>query len=168
MIGRVNAMATGTASRKFVLLRILAGLAATMAAFVPAVALAEMLPVPVTTIRPGDIITESMLTERSFPDGYTTRFASVIDASQVIGKSARRTLLPGSPIPYNAVSSPEVVKRGAAARLVFEAEGLVITALGTPLQSAGAGEHVRVRNVDSGLVVSGIVQPDGSIRVGIQ
>ncbi|WP_026015266.1 flagellar basal body P-ring formation chaperone FlgA [Chelatococcus sp. GW1] len=147
--------------------RLLAGLAAVLAAFAPALALADMLPVPAATIRPGDVITESMLTERAFPPGYTARFATVEDARQVIGKSARRVLLPGNPIPYNAVSEPEIVKRGVAARLVFEAEGLVITALATPLQSAGAGEFIRVRNVDSGLIVSGIVQPDGSIRVGM-
>lgn len=159
-------MATGTASRMFGLIRPLAGLLAMLAALVPAHALADMLPVPAITIRPGDVITESMLTERAFPPGYTARFATVEDAGQVIGKSARRMLLPGNPIPYNAVSEPEIVKRGVAARVVFEADGLIITALATPLQSAGAGEYIRVRNVDSGLIVSGIVQPDGSIRVG--
>jgi len=167
LIGLVIAMATGTASRMSGTIRPLAGLIAMLAALTPTLVRADMLPVPAMTIRPGDVITESMLTERAFPPGYTARFASVVDAGQVIGKSARRMLLPGNPIPYNAVSEPEIVKRGVAARLVFEADGLIITALATPLQSAGAGEHIRVRNVDSGLIVSGVVQPDGSIRVGV-
>ena len=45
------------------------------------------------------------------------------------------------------------------------AAGLVITGQGTALRSAGEGEVIRVRNVDSGTIVSGVVASDGSIRI---
>jgi flagella basal body P-ring formation protein FlgA len=58
-----------------------------------------------------------------------------------------------------------LVKRGEPARLVFQEQGLVIVMQVEALQNGGAGSFVRVRNVDSGLVVSGRVQQDGTIRV---
>jgi len=48
---------------------------------------------------------------------------------------------------------------------VLEDSGLSIVTLGSPLQSAGVGALVRVRNIDTGTIVTGIVQPDGSVRV---
>jgi flagella basal body P-ring formation protein FlgA len=78
---------------------------------------------------------------------------------------ARRTLLPGQPVPINSVEKPVLVRRGEPARLVFREQGLVIIMQVEALQNGGAGNFVRVRNVDSGLVVSGRVQEDGTIRV---
>jgi len=49
---------------------------------------------------------------------------------------------------------------------VFQQSGVSITAFGAALQAGAAGDLVRVRNADSGLTVSGVVQPDGSVRVG--
>jgi flagella basal body P-ring formation protein FlgA len=50
--------------------------------------------------------------------------------------------------------------------VVFAQGGLVISTLAQPLQSGSVGEQVRARNIDSGLVVVGTVQPDGTIRIG--
>jgi flagella basal body P-ring formation protein FlgA len=103
----------------------------------------RVLPVPSVTINAGDI--ESRLA--------------------VVGQEARRTLLAGYPIPINAVEDVKIVKRGVPVRVVLEDSGLSIVTLGSPLQSAGVGAMVRVRNIDTGTIVTGIVQPDGSVRV---
>src|SRR3954464_11135621 len=63
----------------------------------------QMLPVPTVTIYPGDTIKESMLSERSFPSTFRARSAVVEASFALIGKTARRTLLPGEAIPANAV-----------------------------------------------------------------
>jgi flagella basal body P-ring formation protein FlgA len=42
---------------------------------------------------------------------------------------------------------------------------LTITAAGTPLENAAIGDFIRVRNIESGLIVSGTVMDNGSIRV---
>lgn len=124
------------------------------------------LPVPAVTIYPGDIIQESMLTERSFLETTRWRHAVVESPRALIGKSARRTLLPSRPIPLNAVEDAKVVTRGVPTRIVFEEEGLNITTLGSPLQSGSVGEFIRVRNLDSGLTILARVQEDGTLRVG--
>lgn len=122
---------------------------------------------PRVTIYPGDVILDDWLVEGDIEwDATTSRSVFAQTRSEVAGKVARRTLLPGAPIPLNAITTPRTVANGAKVRVVFTAGGLVITAYATALQSGGVGDIVSVRNLDSGVTVSGVVQPDGSIRVG--
>jgi flagella basal body P-ring formation protein FlgA len=125
-----------------------------------------MLPVPTITIYPGDTIQESMLRERSFPPNFRARAAVIEAPLAVIGKTARRTLLPGEAIPVNAVDDAKLVTRGVLTQVVFQEEGLTITAMGSPLQSGSLGEQIRVRNSDTGRIILGTVQADGRIRIG--
>lgn len=124
------------------------------------------LPVPGITIYPGDPITEEMLTERRFRLTRAALETVVAGPELLIGKVARRTLLPGQPITINAVESPKLVRRGVPVRLVFVEGGLTIITYAEPMQSGSAGEVIRVRNTESGTVITGVVQPDGSIVVG--
>jgi len=123
------------------------------------------LPVPRQTIPAGTEISHQDLIERKFPSRTAQQFAVSRHRSEVVGMVARRTLLPGQPIPSRSVEIPLLVRRGEPARLVFREQGLVIIMQVEALQNGGAGSFVRVRNIDSGLVVSGRVQNDGTIRV---
>ncbi len=137
---------------------------------VPQTALGEerILPVPTVTIYPGDLISESMIKDRVFPPSYRFRTAVVESPRVLVGKAARRTLLPGEPIPMNSVDDPKIVTRGAQTAILFEEGGLSIVGIGIPMQSGALGETVQVKNVDSGRVITGKVQADGRIRIGIQ
>jgi len=132
---------------------------------VSALAASIELPVPRHTIAPGTEISNKDLIERKFPSRTAQQFAVTTHRSQLVGMVARRTLLPGQPIPSRSVEKPVLVRRGEPARLVFREQGLVIIMQVEALQNGGAGSFVRVRNIDSGLVVSGRVQEDGTIRV---
>jgi flagellar basal body P-ring formation protein FlgA len=134
------------------------------------VAMAEerILPVPSVTIYPGDTINESMLKDRAFPENYRYRTAVIESPRVLAGKMARRTLLPGEPIPMNAVDDPKLVTRGVQTQIMFEEGGLSIMGVGIPLQSGTLGETIQVKNVDSGRIITGRVQPDGRVRIGFQ
>jgi flagellar basal body P-ring formation protein FlgA len=84
---------------------------------------------------------------------------------EVAGKVTKKTLLPDHAIYVSALRDPFAVSRGTQVRLVFEAGSLSISALGIPLDDGGIGDLVRVRNVDSGLTISGIVTNSGTVRV---
>lgn len=127
-----------------------------------------VLPVPAVTIRPGDVITDSMLKEQRFPPNYRARYAIIEAPLAVIGKVARRTLLPGELIPANAVDDAKLVLRNVPTQIVFREKGLSITAVGAPLQSGSLGELIRLRNMDTGRIIHGVVQADGTVRVGSQ
>jgi len=122
-------------------------------------------PVPKSVIYPGEIIREDMLI--SIPaDDLGVPIVSVAEARRaIVGKSALRTLLPGEPIGPSDVGSPRLVTNGAEIMLNYIEDGLIISTSASALQDGAAGDVIRVRNNDSGVVISGAVQPDGSVRV---
>lgn len=126
---------------------------------------AERLPVPVVTIYPGDIIREQMLTERDLPD-FNGRAAIIGERDALVGKVAKRTLLPNQPIATNAVGEPKIVTTGSMVRVIFQEGGLTIITYAAALQSGAVGDMVSVRNMESGLTIAGTIAPDGSIHVG--
>ena len=76
----------------------------------------DLLPVPVITIYPGDIIGAEMLADQSFPAGTSASSAILAQRQAIVGKIARRTLLPGKPIAANAIAEPDIVRRGTVTR----------------------------------------------------
>ena len=148
---------------------VLAALAAGPAHAAEGMANAElMLPVPTVTIYPGDTIKDSMLRMQAYPATYRARTAVIDAPTAIAGRVARRMLLPGEPVPVNAVDDPRLVSRGAPTQMIFEENGLVITAVGAPLQNGGLGETIRVRNTDTNRIILGTVMADGRIRIGAQ
>ena len=128
-------------------------------------AAAERRPVAAATIYPGEIIREPMIADADFPDAVASA-AYVTSHAQLVGKVARRTLLPGQAIPINAVGEPKLVTIGATVRVVYQEDGLTISTYASALQAGVAGDLVSLRNIESGIVVSGTVQADGSVRIG--
>jgi flagella basal body P-ring formation protein FlgA len=123
------------------------------------------LPVPRVVIYPGDVLSEETLVSRAFI-AHTVARSTIHEARDVlIGKVARRTLLPGQPIPVSAIRDPYLVTQGKPAMVVFEWGGLTITTNALALQNGGVGDVVSLRNLDSGSVIRGTVASDGSIRL---
>ena len=95
-------------------------------------------PTPRVVIYPGDIIQNDMLSDLP---AETARgvgpFAET--RSAVIGKMARRTLLPGGAIPLAALDVPRLVVNGGEVKLVYIDGGLTISAVGMALQDGAAG-----------------------------
>ena len=131
---------------------------------VPAPAQETVAPTPRVVIYPGDVIRDDMLADiaEAARDGSGP---FVEQRSLIVGKVARLTLLPGHAIPFSGVSNRKLVANGAEVKLIYSEGGLVIMTTGAALQDGSIGDVVRVRNSDSGVTVSGAVQPDGSVRV---
>jgi flagellar basal body P-ring formation protein FlgA len=124
------------------------------------------MPVPTITIYPGETIKEGVLVERDFSAGLVANLPVIEATHLLVGKVARRTLLPGQLVPRNAVEEARLVERGKPIQVVFREAGMTIVTVASPLQSGGVGEMVRARNLDSGVTIVGTVQPDGTLRVG--
>lgn len=120
--------------------------------------------VPQRTIYPGEelfaeLLREVEVTNPNLRGGY----AEVTD--EVLGKVTTRTLLPGRTIPVAALREAWVVERGKSVPMIFNANGLTITAVGMPLENAAIGDFIRVRNIETGVIISGTVAENGSIQV---
>jgi flagellar basal body P-ring formation protein FlgA len=129
-----------------------------------AVAQEALAPTPKAVIYPGDLILDGMLAD--LPNPVRDGSGPFVDSrSLIVGRVARLTLLPGHAIPFSGVSNRKLVSNGAEVKLVFSEGDLLIMTTGAALQDGSIGDVVRVRNNDSGVTVSGAVQPDGSVRV---
>jgi flagella basal body P-ring formation protein FlgA len=117
-------------------------------------------------VYPGETITPGEL--RGVPIVNRSRDLSTVATrvEQIDGRVTRRTLLPGHYIPLAFVRDAYTVEQGAAVRVLFVNGGLTISASGVTLQPGSAGDVIKVRNLDSGSIITGIVMADGTVRVG--
>lgn len=135
------------------------------AAPAPAVEPSQILPMPRVTIYPNDTITDEMLGDRDyFGDGKGHAVFKTREG--LVGKVSKQTLLPNAPIPVNAVREPFAIKLGQPAVVIFQSGQLVISGTAVPLQPGSVGEIIALRNMDSNTTIRGIVQADGTVRVG--
>ena len=125
----------------------------------------DKLPSPAMVIYPGDIISEAMLVDVDVRDLARAGGAVIDHRSALIGRAARRTLLPGAAISPAWVEAPRAVSHGATVKIVFEEGGLSIASSASALQAGAVGDTIRLRNPESGIIIAGAIQPDGSVRV---
>lgn len=125
----------------------------------------EIVLIPNRVIYPGETIELAALKRVTLIAGKHKPDAVATQAEELTGKIAKRTLLPGRYIPTNAIREAWLVEQGAAVQVFFIAGGLTISATAVTLQPGAAGDLVKVRNVDSGKILSGTVMADGTIQV---
>lgn len=120
--------------------------------------------VPKRTIYPGEQLDAAQLEEVEVTNpNITPGYAEEIAA--VSGLITKKTLLAGRIIPVSSLREPFAVSRGKTVRLVFQNGPLTISASGTPLEDASVGDLIKVRNMDSGVIVSGTVMGDHTVHV---
>jgi len=145
---------------------IVALVAALAAGSASATAATRSFPVPKTIIYPGDTLTSEVIEERSLVVKPGIEYPVFASAGKLVGRVARRTLLPGQAIPFTAVRDPHLVVQGQSTRVLFEMGSLTILTHAIALQSGSENEAITLRNAETGIVIKGLVQADGSVRVG--
>jgi flagella basal body P-ring formation protein FlgA len=125
----------------------------------------EMVVVPTRVIYPGDVISPEALEQVPLRRKLRDPGAIVYRSQDLSGKIAKRTLLPGRLVTVGSVREAWVVERGATVQVQFLHGPLEITVAGVPLESGSVGDLIRLRNVDTGVVFTGIVMIDGTVRV---
>ena len=118
------------------------------------------------TIRRGALLTPDMveLVERdvtSLKHGYLTVFEELGDLQ------ASRPIGAGDIVSRNHVKPIPLVHRGDEIVMTVVSRHMQLAASGVALQDGGAGERIRVKSVDSGKIVYGRVDADGSVRIGL-
>jgi flagella basal body P-ring formation protein FlgA len=122
--------------------------------------------IPNRVIYPGETVAAEALKEVRLKPGKQAPEAVAISLAELDGKVARRTLLPGRYVPLSSLREAYLVEQGAAVEVVFVSGVLTISASAVTLEPGSAGDLVKVRNIDSGKILSGTVMADGSIRIG--
>lgn len=159
-------MSTEAARHKKLVLAVMASVAAFIFTSVTAFADMRDIPVPAAVVYAGDQIVQGMLIDKPFsvPDAAAKNY--VLMRRQIEGLYAKRTLLPGKPIPLAYVKLKDSVVQGALTKATFEMNGLVISTFLIPLQSGVAGDLIDARNPEYGRTIKAMVKSDGSLQVG--
>ena len=148
------------------MLLVAASLMAVLTTEVTAFAETLNIPVPTSVIYPGDQIIAAKLLDKEFFVPGNAAASYVLLRPQIEGKYAKRTLLPGKPIPLAYLKLKESVVQGVLTRATFQQNGLEISTYLIPLQSGTAGELIDARNAEYGRVIKALVKEDGTLQVG--
>ncbi|WP_127522100.1 flagellar basal body P-ring formation chaperone FlgA [Mesorhizobium sp. Z1-4] len=122
--------------------------------------------VPTRVVYPGELVTTADVQSVALRRSTAGLPPLAYDRSEVEGKVARRTLLPGRLIALSSLREAYAVEAGKPVQVQFVQGSLTISAVAVPLQPGSVGDLIRVRNIDSGVVFSGIIMADGTVRVG--
>lgn len=126
---------------------------------------ASELPVAVVTtrlVRSGEVLQAADVRLAAINRNQTSQ--GLRDLQLAIGRMVTATLPAGTVLQGGQLRLPYVVKMNQPVRLQAKGDGFVIGSDATALGNAGVGERVNVR-AGNGKVVSGIVEPDGSVSV---
>jgi flagellar basal body P-ring formation protein FlgA len=96
------------------------------------------------------------------PGNHAGSFA---DLAGLVGQTLAEPVKGGHPILASQISTPVLIERNARVAIYYYHNGIVLAAEARALDSAGAGEMVRVLNLTSHRVLTGSVLADGRILV---
>ncbi|MEO1613873.1 MAG: flagellar basal body P-ring formation chaperone FlgA [Pseudomonadota bacterium] len=91
---------------------------------------------------------------------------ALTEVAEVAGREARVAIYAGRAILRGDVRDPALVDRNQMVVMRFTRGVLAIRTEGRALDRGAAGERIRVMNLASRNVVSGVVREDGEITVG--
>ena len=133
--------------------------------YVQATASAEVLtPVLIRSLPRGSLISANDVELKSM--SVTSRGQPVAESlDDVVGMELRRPVSAGDRILVSQIVAPDVIKRGQKVSILYAGNDLNISMSGKALQSAGAGDWIKVENLSSGRLVEGRVEKDGSILI---
>ncbi len=133
-----------------------------LALLLPFSARAEAL-VATHVLRASSVITEADVTlvEADIPGAATS-------LEEALGQEVRQTIYAGRPVALDNIGQPALVDRNQLVSLIYQQGPLAIIAEGRALARGGVGEVIKVMNTSSHATVTGVVGPDGMVRVSLE
>lgn len=126
--------------------------------------LAEV-PTPLRPIPQGAVVAAADLGLME-ADLLTAHRETVTEEAEAEGRTARRRLDPGRPILARDLKLVPAVERGQVVTIMAATGNVTVRAKAKALDAGEVGQAVRVQNVDSRLVTSGVVVERGLVEVG--
>lgn len=103
------------------------------------------LPVLSTNLRNGDVIGSNDIETIEVP-ARNVNHDYILDTKDLVGMTPRRMIMQGKPVRSSDLRPPLLVERGKNVTMIFEDNGLRLTAMGRALQNGARGETIRVVN----------------------
>lgn len=115
---------------------------------------------PGTVVRPEDIAPRTGSLDR-LPAGL------IFSQDSIVGQTATRSINKGQPVVENQLRKGWTVVSGQEIDILASGEGFQIRVKGKALDSAAAGQPVRIAT-KSGQIVTGTVAPDGKVNINLK
>ena len=104
-------------------------------------------------MRSGDVIQSSDITTTYYPEDRI-RDDMVMKPEELIGKAPARFISARRPVRMTELKAPDIIKKGAIVTSTYNTAFMRISTSVEALEGGAMGDMIRVRNVDSGVVVS--------------
>jgi len=117
------------------------------------------------SLRRGDVIREADVTVRQTRVNRAGVLAST--PSDVVGRSITRNLSQGETIPLTLVINTPIIERGSNVTILVRSSGFVVRTRGEAMENGALGDIIRVRNIASRTVVTGVVVSDDIVEVSM-
>jgi len=110
------------------------------------------------TLQADDVMLEEI-------DVSRLRKAYFTDAGDVVGLRSKRAVAAGTTLHAGLLQREKLVKRGSQVEIVAVGDGLHVRMQGKALADGGRGDRIKVKNLNSGRVVTGTVAGAGVIQI---
>lgn len=110
------------------------------------------------TLRAADVMLSEMDVSR-LRKAYFTRI------DDVVGLRSKRSVSAGSTLHAGLLKREKLVKRGSQVEIVAAGDGLDVRMQGKAMADGGRGDRIKVKNLNSGRIVTGTVAGPGVIQV---
>lgn len=121
------------------------------------------IPVAALDIRRGHLIQPNNLAT-SLVNISSIRQGFAEEPDAIIGREARRNIGKGDVFTKARLAPPTSVKRGELVVLQSVAGGITVSSSGTAMSDGRLGQKIRVKNVSSDRIVTGVVQGQGVVQ----
>lgn len=88
-----------------------------------------------------------------------------LNPEKIVGKSSVRNISKGTAFLEKWLNFPLLVKKGHIVELVCQIEGMTLKTRGKALENGHRGEMIRAKNLESDLLVVGVVENTDTVRV---
>jgi flagella basal body P-ring formation protein FlgA len=122
--------------------------------------------IPVTTrkIAKGSVIGEGDVAWVDIRTGNIRR-QTATELDQVVGKEAKRQIRPDTPIRFNDLWEPRLVRKGSLVTLSVQTRYMLLQTNGQAVENGARGDVVRILNLKSRKTVQGIVVGDNEVNI---
>ncbi len=126
----------------------------------------EMIEVPALRrrMRPGEVIHERDIEWLSLRADRIARNA-ILDVSNLLGKSPRRTIRAGEAVRGNDLREPILVPRNSLVIIRLRTDRLILTVQGRAMEPGAKGDVIRVMNTKSSTIINASVTEPGAVEV---
>jgi flagella basal body P-ring formation protein FlgA len=122
------------------------------------------IPVATRTLTKGSVIAADDITWMDMRVG-NIRQQTATELDQVVGKEAKRQIRPDSPIRFNDIWAPRLVRKGSLVTLTVHTRYMLLQTNGQAVEDGARGEVVRILNLKSRKTLQGIVTGDGEVEI---